>query len=44
MNREEREEHVILLYKDGRTFKDIAKEMQTEYFWIHITSDIASDL
>src|SRR5215469_5404128 len=27
MNREEREEHVILLYKEGRTFKEIAKEM-----------------
>jgi len=31
MNREEREEHVILLYKDGRTFKDIAKEMHMSF-------------
>jgi len=31
MNREEREEHVILLYKEGRTFKDIAKEMHMSF-------------
>src|SRR5215469_5405113 len=31
MNREEREEHVILLYKEGRAFKDIAKEMHMSF-------------
>jgi hypothetical protein len=31
MNREEREEHVILLYKEGRTFKNIAKEMHMSF-------------
>src|SRR5215469_2086583 len=31
MNREEREEHGILLYKEGRTFKDIAKEMHMSF-------------
>ena len=31
MNREEREEHVILLYKEGRTFKDIAKKMHMSF-------------
>jgi DNA-binding CsgD family transcriptional regulator len=31
MNREEREEHLILLYKEGRTFKDIAKEMHMSF-------------
>jgi len=31
MNREEREEHVILLYKEGRTFKEIAKEMHMSF-------------
>src|SRR5215469_3983486 len=31
MNREEREEHVILLYKEGRTFKDIAKKMHLSF-------------
>src|SRR5215469_4173254 len=31
MNREEREEQVILLYKEGRTFKDIAKKMHMSF-------------
>src|SRR5215467_5247485 len=31
MNREEREEQVILLYKEGRTFKDIAKKMHISF-------------